>query len=185
MECVLANPVHANGGCIFADPSVPAITPSTGDCLPWIGSAWIADCPEQHYTLGWICCDAADIPLDTGGNQFLVFKPILDSIKSQLPIDMNQNVIDYANIADTEFEIDDKKYTLVPRRTPEDIIKGINDVENIVAAAAAKAGIPHEKAKEELYNQILKELKQVEELKNSVFNDDEEIIMILIAADAL
>jgi hypothetical protein len=36
-----------------------------------------------------------------------------------------------------------------------------------------------------LYNQVLKELKMVEELKNSVFNDDEELIMILIAADAV
>ena len=38
---------------------VGAVVPPAGDCLPWIGSAWIADCPEQHYTLGWICCDAA------------------------------------------------------------------------------------------------------------------------------
>jgi hypothetical protein len=32
-------------------------------CLPWIGSDWLANCVDQHYTLDWICCDDDFIPI--------------------------------------------------------------------------------------------------------------------------
>ena len=37
-------------------------TGPTGDCLPWIGQGWVAGCVEQHYTLGWVCCDTEVTP---------------------------------------------------------------------------------------------------------------------------
>jgi hypothetical protein len=138
-------------------------------------------CPNKalgQASLGVFCGEVI-----FGGNQFLVFKPILDAIKTQLPIDAS--IVQYEQISDTEFEIDGKQYGLIPRRTPEDVIKGVKDVEKIIAKAAREAGVSNDKAREELYNRILEELKTVEEFKKSVFNDDEEIIMILIATDAL
>jgi hypothetical protein len=48
-----------------------------------------------------------------------------------------------------------------------------------------KLGISRRQAKRELYKQVIKALKEVESLKDSVFNDDEEIIMILVATDDL
>lgn len=38
----------------------------TTACLPIIGYSWLADCPEQHYTLGWICCDITPPVVDEG-----------------------------------------------------------------------------------------------------------------------
>ncbi len=35
-------------------------------CLPIVGDSWLANCPEQHYTLGWICCDPAVAPIPLG-----------------------------------------------------------------------------------------------------------------------
>lgn len=37
------------------------VTPP-GDCIPWIGSSWVADCVEQHYTLSWVCCEGQVVP---------------------------------------------------------------------------------------------------------------------------
>lgn len=31
-------------------------TTAPADCIPWIGSGWVAGCEEQIFTLGWICC---------------------------------------------------------------------------------------------------------------------------------
>ena len=30
--------------------------------MPWIGLGWVAGCMDQQYTLGWVCCDVAEIP---------------------------------------------------------------------------------------------------------------------------
>jgi len=48
-----------------------------------------------------------------------------------------------------------------------------------------KLGITERKARRELFNRVLKERKKVEKIKESVFNDDDEIIAILIATDDL
>jgi hypothetical protein len=116
-----------------------------------------------------------------GGNQFLVFKPILDPLKEQIQVD--QKVAPYFQETETEFVIDGKKYELVTTRSPSEIIKAAPDIERILDEAATKMGITRRKAKKELYKQIIKELQAVETIKKSVFNDDEEIIMILVATD--
>jgi hypothetical protein len=84
---------------------------------------------------------------------------------------------------DTQLEIDGKTYDLVARRSPSEIIKGAKDIERILDEAVGKLGISRRKAKQELYKQVIEELKMVESLKDSVFNDDDEIIMILVATD--
>lgn len=32
-------------------------------CLPIVGDSWLANCPEQHYTHGWICCKVIQPPI--------------------------------------------------------------------------------------------------------------------------
>lgn len=115
-------------------------------------------------------------------NPFLVFKPIVSPIKGQLPIGINP--IEFSG-SDTEIIIDDQPYGVVARKTPQEIIRDYEDLADILDKAVDKLGISRPTAASELYKQVDKALKQVEELKNTVFNDDEEIIMILIAADAL
>ena len=129
-------------------------------------------------TLGVFCGEIV-----YGGNQFLVFKPIIDAIKGEIPID--KNLVSVVELSETEFEIDGRKYTLVPSRTPDEIIKSIQDVEDIIVAAAKAEGVTPNYARDALYDRVLNEIKGLEELKHSVFNDDEEIIMILIATDAI
>lgn len=34
----------------------------TAACLPIVGTSWLANCPEQHYTHGWICCTPPIVP---------------------------------------------------------------------------------------------------------------------------
>ncbi len=36
-------------------------------CLPIVGFAWLKNCPEQHYTLGWICCTDKAFETNSGG----------------------------------------------------------------------------------------------------------------------
>lgn len=137
----------------------------------------------EHYATGYYM---RGVGVVLGGSQFaghelLVFKPILDLLKSELPVDAE--VIPYSAKTETEFEIDGKSYKLVAKRTPSEIIKASPDIEKILDRAAKKLGISRRRAKKELYKQIIKELKKVESVKDSVFNDDEEIIMILVATD--
>lgn len=123
------------------------------------------------------------IPVEFGGNQFLAFKPITDILKEQLPVDAH--VLPYIQKSDIEFEIDGKAYQLVPRRTPKEIIDSAPDIDRILDEAMEKLGVSRRKARQELYKQVIDELQSVESIKGSVFNDDEEIIMILVATDDL
>jgi hypothetical protein len=138
----------------------------------------------SRATWGRFCFGIIVVPpaeTEFGGHQFLVFKPITDIIKSQLPVDAE--VVPYLATSDTQLEIDGKTYDIVARRSPSEIIKGVKDIERILDDAVEKLGISRRKAKQELYKQVIEELKMVESLKDSVFNDDEEIIMILVATD--
>ena len=130
-----------------------------------------------YYMRGIIIVPATEF----GGHQFLVFKPITDILKTQMPVDAE--VVQYLAKSDTQIEIDGKTYDLVARRTPSEIIKGVKDIERILDEAVEKLGISRRNAKRELHKQVIEELKVVESLKESVFNDDEEIIMILVATD--
>jgi len=135
---------------------------------------------------GLFCIGAVLVPeeeTEFGGHQFLVFKPITDIIKTQIPVDAE--VVPYLAKTDPQFEIDGKTYDIVARRTPSEIIKGAKDIERILDEAVEKLGISRRKAKQELYKQVIEEMKMVESLKDSVFNDDEEIIMSLVATDDL
>jgi hypothetical protein len=135
-----------------------------------------------HATWGRYCFGVVVVPeTEFGGHQFLVFKPIIDILKTQIPVDAE--VIPYLATSDTQFEIDGKTYDIVARRSPSEIIKGVKDIERILDEAVEKLGISRRKAKQELYKQVIEELKMVESVKDSVFNDDEEIIMILVATD--
>lgn len=126
---------------------------------------------------------------DFGGAQFpdkkqypwLIFKPITEELLSQLPVDAK--VMPYVQETDTEFIIDGKKYELVEQRTPSEIIKAAPNVDRILDEAVEKLGITKRQAKKELFDEVVKNLKEVESVKDSVFNDDEEIIMILVATD--
>lgn len=118
---------------------------------------------------------------DEAVRPFLIFKPVTDIVASQLPV--SAEVLPYLQETETEFIIDGKKYELVEKRTPSEIIKTAPDVDKILDEAVEKLGITKRKAKKELYNEVIKNLKEVESIKDSVFNDDEEIIMILVATD--
>lgn len=145
----------------------------------------------SRSTRGLFCIGVviAEGETDFGGSQFgdkknrpfLVFKPITEELLSQLPVDAK--VLPYVQETDTEFVIDGKKYELVEQRTPAEIIKAAPNVDKLLNEAVEKLGITRRKAKKELYNEVIKSLKEVESVKESVFNDDDEIIMILIATD--
>jgi len=146
MECVLDNPVHANGGCIFADPT-----------------------------------EFLAVVVNLGGHQFLAFQKILDPLAEQIQVE--DDVLPYLQLTETEFEIDEKPYTLVAKQTPSEIISTTDDIDNILDRAAKSMGITRRQAKRVLFEEIIKELKKVETIKKSVFNDDDEIIMVLVATD--
>jgi hypothetical protein len=141
-------------------------------------------CPNSRAlsmaSLGVFCVAVA---VDFGGHQFLAFKKILDPIAGQMQV--GNEVLPFTRTAETEFEIDDKTYTLVAKQTPSEIISATPDIDKILDHAAKSMGITRRKAKRLLFNEIIKELKKVETVKQSVFNDDEEIIMILVATDDL
>jgi len=137
-------------------------------------------------SLGVFCGIALFTPEDEfGGRQFplLIFKPILEPLDSQLHVD--KKVLPYIQTGETEFVIDGKKYDLVEKKKPSEIINSYDDVDKLLDKAVEKMGITRRKAKKELYNQVITKLKASEDLKESVFNDDEEIIMILVATDDL
>ena len=146
MPLVLDNPVHANGGCIFADPSLFLVA-----------------------------------EVEFGGHQFLAFQPILWPLTQEMQVD--ERVLPYLKLTETEFEIDDKSYTLVAEKTPSEIISSAPDIDKILDRAAKSMGITRREAKRRLFDKIIKELKKVETIKQSVFNDDDEIIMVLVATD--
>ena len=152
-------------------------------CLPIIGYSWLFDCPEQHYSLGWLCCGRVLVKKEYGGKQFLVFEPIVDAVKHQLPVD--DTVLPYFQQTETEFIIDGQKYELVVKRSPKEIIDAIDNIDEVLDEAAEKMGATRRKAKKELYNQVIDALNEVEAVKDSLFTDDEEIIMILMATDDL
>ena len=140
----------------------------------WPPSSGLVITPEENF----------------GGNQFLVFKPLLDSIKGKIPINeeslaSNEKIVAYFQSSANEIEIDGKAYGIVRNQTPEQIISGIKDVGKIIEAAAAETGISYDEAEKALYDQVVSAMAEVEEIKASIFNDDGEIIMILIALDEL
>ena len=146
-------------------------------CTTAAGAA-VARATWGRFCQGVVVLDGGD---NFGGSQFLAFKPITDELADQLPVD--KKVLPYLQLSETELIVDGKKYTLVAERTPSEIIKGRADIDEILDDAVEKMGISRRNAKKELYNHIIKELNQAEELKRSIFNDDEEIIMILVATD--
>lgn len=146
-------------------------------CTTANGAA-VARATWGRFCLGVVITDGGD---NFGGSQFLAFHPITDELASQIPVD--KKVLPYLQLSDTELVVDGKKYTLVAERTPSEILKSRDDIEDILDEAVEKMGISRRKAKKELYNRIIQELNTAEEVKRSVFNDDEEIIMILVATD--
>jgi hypothetical protein len=161
---------------------VPPDIPQTALCLPWIGEAWLDRCADQHYSLGWLCCgEVLAVVEDGGGRQFVVFRQITEPLEHQIPVD--REVLYYTQETETEFIIDNKRYELVAQRTPAEILDQTPNLEGILTDAALKMGVSRRKAKKELYNQIIQTLNMNEQLKYSLFSDDEEIIMILVATD--
>lgn len=149
-----------------------------------INAGWANSCGIELFTLGWVRC--AEVVY--GGSQFqknplVVFRPIIDSIKDQIQV--RGDLVDYYPISDTELEIDGKKYVVVPQQTPDEIINGLKDVAKVLERAAKELGSTKDAARKELYTQIADQIKASDEMKATVFNDDNEILMILVAADEL
>lgn len=131
------------------------------------------------------------IPLveeDIGGSQFQRLVPIselFDEIVKPIAQTMYLSEDTEARLEDVELEIDDQTYDLKPYQTPTEFIKSAPGVEAAIKQAVDKLGITERKARRELFDRVLKERKKVEKIKESVFNDDDEIIAILIATDDL
>ncbi|MGI9569097.1 MAG: hypothetical protein ACR2PH_05020 [Desulfobulbia bacterium] len=58
---------NSSGVELFTIGWIPGSGEADVPCLPIFGQSWLADCPEQHYTLGWICCDTAPVEPPGGG----------------------------------------------------------------------------------------------------------------------
>lgn len=118
-----------------------------------------------------------------GGRQFVGFIPLAEMLRQQIPV--NAEIIQYTQETETEFIIDGKRYELVQERSPSQIIRDYPEMDKILDEAAKKMGTSRRKAKKELYNLIIEELKASQELKESIFDDDEDILMILVASDEI
>lgn len=127
-------------------------------------------------SLGVFC-----VRVEFGGRQFLVFKPLTDLIEHQLPV--GTEVIKQASGVETELIIDGEKYEFVAKRTPKQILYEYPKLDDLLDEAVEKMGITRRKAKKELYNRVIEALNKAESVKESVFVDDEQIIMILVASD--
>lgn len=147
MECqiIFRSPIHANGGCIFANPVELLVV------------------------------------TDFGGKQFLSFRKITEPLEKEMQID--SNLLTYIGGSENEVEVDGKTYKIVAHRSPTEIINEAENLDEILAEAVDKLGITKRKARKMLFNEVIEGLKKVEKVKESVFNDDEEIIMILVAVD--
>lgn len=143
--------------------------------------------PEQYFAPQYFPPALGLVLAEYGGAQFgekyIAFVPLQEMLLQQIPVDAN--VLEYTKETDTEFVIDGKKYELVEQRTPSEIIREYKKTEELLDDIIEKTGLTRRKAKKELYNEIIETLNQVEEVKESVFQDDEEIIMILMATDDL
>jgi hypothetical protein len=148
-----------------------------------ITAGWANKCGKQLFTIGWVPCVVLVAETEFGGNQFLIFKPILDEVAAQMFV--GDKVLPYLQISDTEVIVDGKKYTMVAQRSPSEIIRGTPGIDGILAEAVDKLGVSKRNARSMLFDEIIKELKKVEKVKESVFNDDDQIIMILVATDDL
>ncbi len=140
--------------------------------------------PLAMATLGVICVGVL-IPIETefGGSQFYAFVPLKEMLRRQIPV--GTEIVEYTMGTETELVIDGKKYELVAKKTPTEIIKEYDKTEEILTEAVEKLGVSRRKAKKELYNLIIDELNRAEAIKQSVFDDDEEILMILVATDEI
>lgn len=126
--------------------------------------------------------------VDIGGSQFQRLVPIselFDDIVKPIAQTMYLPQDADRGVEDVELEIEDQTYDLKPYQTPTEFIKAAPGVEAAIKRAVDKLGISERKARRELFARVLKERKKVEKIKESVFNDDDEIIAILIATDDL
>ena len=89
----------------------------------------------------------------------------------------------YFKIQDVEMEIDGKSYDLEPYVSPSEFMRSSPDVIRAIDRAVRELGISRRRATRALFKKIVQEREKVEKLKESVFNDDEEIITILVATD--
>lgn len=89
----------------------------------------------------------------------------------------------YFKIQDVEMEIDGKSYDLEPYISPSEFMRSSPDVIRAIDRAVRELGISRRRATRALFKKIVQEREKVEKLKESVFNDDEEIITILVATD--
>lgn len=120
--------------------------------------------------------------LGSGGQFEDYFKPVLIPISEMMRIDTKQ-LASGLEIGDTEIEIDDKSYRLVAKTTPSEIIRSHSDVAENINKIVERIRVKPRQVKRALFDNVIKELKKVETVKESVFNDDEEIIMVLVATD--
>jgi len=144
-------------------------------------------------TLGRFCLGVViqpEVPEELGGaqfpdkkNPFVIFKPILEPLEGEMPVDAKY--LTYIGDSENEVEIDGKTYKIVEARTPSEIIKAAPELNEILDEAVDKLGLSRRNARKLLFDEVIKELKKVEKVKESVFNDDEEIVMILVATDDL
>lgn len=80
-------------------------------------------------------------------------------------------------------EIDGRPFELEPYVAPSEFMKQTPEVGKAIDRAMRELGISRRRATRALFKKIVKEREKVEKLKESVFNDDEEIITILVATD--
>jgi len=142
-------------------------------------------------TTGFLATDGLGVRFqvdDFGGSQFQRLVPISELFDDIVkPITQTMYLPQDADreVEDVELEIEDQTYNLKPYQTPTEFIDAAPGVEAAIKQAVEKLGISERKARRELFNRVLKERKKVEKIKESVFNDDDEIIAILIATDDL
>lgn len=121
------------------------------------------------------------VEVEFGGRQFVGFIPLSEMLQRQIPV--SAEVVKYTRETETELVIEGKKYELVAERTPSQIIREFPGIDDILDDAVEKLGTSRRKARKDLYNLVIEELKAAEDVKRSVFQDDEEILMILVATD--
>lgn len=110
-----------------------------------------------------------------------IFKDVITPISKTMYVKRAKEP--YFAIKDVELEIDGKPFDLAEWEPPSAFIREAPGVAEAIDRAAEKMGVSQRKARQKLFDLILDERKKVESVKQSLFNDDEEIIAILLATD--
>ena len=154
-------------------------------------TGWANNCGVELFTHGWVTCEQAleTLSQDYGGKQFnsnfLVFQPVIKTISESIPVSEEVLTSSDTVLGDIEFSYDDKIYGLQLDRPAEQVLNGLQNIDEILDKAISRVSVPRERVKQKLIQEVEQKIQEMRDFKAVVFRDDEEIIEILFMAEEL